>query len=154
MRRFLVLLALMGLILASAGCIQEGPGGIILSFGNQTYTVPLNQGNSSNNTSTTTTPAAPAEYRYSRLVDVGETLYIKELNYTIRPDYDVQKSKFFFVTPDKVYWEPMNVTIAEGVRIIGQNYFVGMQVQTANITIISDRKLTVEVMSDNGTEAK
>lgn len=153
MRKLLVLLVLVGLV-ASAGCIQRGGGGIILSFGNQTYTVPLNQSSSGNNTSTTTTPAAPAKYRYSRLVDVGETLYIKELNYTIRPDYDVQKSKFFFVTPDKVYWEPMNVTIAEGVQVIGQNYFVGMQVQTANITIISDRKLTVEVMSDNGTEAK
>ena len=153
MKRFLVLLALVGLVIASAGCIQRGGGGIILSFGNQTYTVPLNQ-SSSNNTSTTTTPAAPAEYRYSKLVDVGETLYIKELNYTIKPDYDVQKGKFFFVTPDKVYWEPMNVTIVEGVRVLGQSYFVGTQVQTANITIISDRKLTVEVLSDNGTEAK
>ncbi len=143
MRKLLALLILLGIVVASAGCIREGDGGIIISFGNQTYTIPLqNQTNQSlhNENQTIKTHIN----RYEKLVQVNQTLYIKELNFPIRVDYDVVKHKFFFITPDDVYFEPMNITVND-TRIIGRGYFAGTHVYLANITVISPRNLTITV---------
>jgi len=142
----LVLVGLMMFSVLIAGCIQQSDGGIILTFGNETYTVPLPGDNTTNET-TTSTPA-PTLYTYTEQVQVGEELVIAELNFTIRPDYDAVKSKFFFITPDGIYWEPMNITVGN-VTILGEEYFVGTKIYMAEITIQSPEQLTIVVKGVN-----
>lgn len=139
MRKLLAVLVLIGIVVASAGCIKEGPGGVIISFGNETYTIPINQ-----TTNSSTTTPAPTMHTYTKQVQVGEELVIEELNFTIRPDYDAAKGKFFFVTPDGIYWEPMNITIGN-VTILGEGYFAGTSIYMAEITIESPQELTIAV---------
>lgn len=145
MKRVLSLLLLVGLIATSAGCISFGDGGaVILSFGNETYTLTLPENQTS--TTTTTTPA-PGEYVWEKDVEVGQKLVIQELNFEIAPDYDATEGKFFFVTTNGVYWEPMNITV-DNVSILGEGYWVGTTTYVAKITITSPTPLTIEVTSN------
>lgn len=145
MRKLLAVLVLIGIVVASAGCIKEGPGGVIISFGNETYTIPINQ-----TTNPSTTTPAPTMHTYTKQVQVGEELVIEELNFTIRPDYDPTKGKFFFITPNGVYWEPMNITIGN-VTILGKGYFVGTSVYMAEITTESPQLLTIVIKEVSGS---
>jgi len=145
MRKLLALLILLGIVGASAGCIKEGPGGVIISFGNETYTIPINQ-----TTNSSTITPAPTMHTYTKQVQVGEELVIEELNFTIRPDYDPTKGKFFFITSNGVYWEPMNITIGN-VTILGKGYFVGTSVYMAEITIESPQLLTIVIKEVSGS---
>ena len=141
MKRVLSLLVLIGLVIVSAGCIRQDGGTIILSFGNETYTFTLPE-----NTTTTTTPAPeePQEYVYEKTVEVGQKLTILELSFEIAPDYDATEGKFFFVTTNGVYWEPMNIII-DNVSILGEGHWVGTTTYVAKITITSPTPLTIEV---------
>ena len=137
MKRILSLL-LVGLVVASAGCISFGEGGaVILNFRNETYTFTLPE-----NSTNTTTPA-PGMHVYEKQVIVGQKLVIQELNFEIAPDYDANKGKFFFVTTNGVYWEPMNITLEDGTNIAGGEYWVGSTSYVAKITITSPQELTI-----------
>ena len=141
MKRILSLL-LVGLVVASAGCISFGEGGaVILNFGNETYTFTLSE----NSTNTTTTTQTSQEHVYEKQVQVGQKLVIQELNFEIAPDYDANKGKFFFVTTNGVYWEPMNITLEDGTNIAGEGYWVGSTSYVAKITITSPQELTILV---------
>ena len=133
---FLVLISLM---VASAGCIRQEGGAIIFEFGNETYTFTTNE--------TTTTTQAPGTYVYEEEIQVGQSLLIKELNFTITPDYDPIKAKFFFITTNGVYWEPMNITLEDGTNIVGEEYWVGATTYVAKITITSPQELTLIITS-------
>lgn len=141
----LVLVGLMMFSVLIAGCIQQSDGGIILTFGNETYTLPLPGNNTTSNETNSSTPTQTL-YTYTERVQVGEELVIAELNFTIRPDYDAVKSKFFFITPDGIYWEPMNITVGN-VTILGEEYFVGTKIYMAEITIQSPEQLTIMITS-------
>lgn len=130
---FLVLISLM---VASAGCIRQEGGAIILSFGNETYTFTYTN-------QTNTTAPAPSMHVYEEQVQVGQKLVIQELNFEIAPDYDINKGKFFFVTTEGVYWEPMNITLEDGTNIVGEEYWVGATTYVAKITITSPQELTL-----------
>ncbi|AEC52229.1 hypothetical protein PNA2_1314 [Pyrococcus sp. NA2] len=138
-----LILVLVGLIVLSAGCIKKEGSTIIIDLGNLTEILNNNQ-----TTNQTTTPT-PKPYIYEELVQVGGNLTIKELNLTIRPDYDPAKDRFFFITPGGLYWEPMNITVSD-VKILGRGYFVGTTIYIANITIISPRELTITVNNPEG----
>ncbi|BAD84792.1 hypothetical protein, conserved [Thermococcus kodakarensis KOD1] len=142
----LYMIIVLAAVVSTAGCIGWGDGGIIIGFGNETYTIPLNTSNSTNSTIPTSELTI---HRYEELVYVGGNLTIQELNLTIRPDYDPNKGKFFFIFPDTIYWEPMNVTI-NNITIIGTGYFTGTTYYIANITILSPEKLTVIVNNPEG----
>ncbi|MBO8175193.1 MAG: hypothetical protein H0Z18_08040 [Thermococcus sp.] len=144
MRGVLSILLLIGLVIASAGCIRQEGGAIILNFGNETYTFTLPENQT--NTTTTTAPGQeePQEYVYEKTVEVGQKLTILELNFEIAPDYDATEGKFFFVTTNGVYWEPMNITV-DNVSILGEGYWVGTTTYVAKITIASLTPLTIEV---------
>ena len=140
MNKVLSFLLLVGLVLSSAGCISfSESGAVILSFGNETYTFTLPE----NSTNTTTTTQTPQEHVYEKTVEVGQKLVISELNFEIAPDYDASKGKFFFVTSQGVYWEPMNITLEDGTNIAGEGYWVGSTSYVAKITIKSSRELTI-----------
>lgn len=72
MRKLLALLILLGIVVASAGCIQEGDGGIIITFGDESYTIPT----TSSSSTTTTNSSDPETYDCTQmeleLVTVGE----------------------------------------------------------------------------------
>jgi len=130
------LLVLISLMVASAGCIRQEGGAIILSFGNETYTFTYTN-------QTNTTAPAPSMHVYEEEIQVGQSLLIKELNFTITPDYDPIKAKFFFITTNGVYWEPMNITLEDGTNIVGEEYWVGATAYVAKITITSPQELTL-----------
>ena len=134
------LLVLISLMVASAGCIRQEGGAIILSFGNETYTFTYTN-------QTNTTAPAPSMHVYEEEIQVGQTLLIRELNFTITPDYDINKAKFFFITPQGVYWEPMNITLEDSTNIIGEEYWVGATTYVAKITITSPQELTLIITS-------
>jgi len=134
------LLVLISLMVASAGCIRQEGGAIILSFGNETYTFTYTN-------QTNTTAPAPSMHVYEEEIQVGQSLLIKELNFTITPDYDPIKAKFFFVTTEGVYWEPMNITLEDGTNIVGEEYWVGAITYVAKITITSPQELTLIITS-------
>jgi len=143
MRKLLAVLIILGLVVTSTGCIKEGPSGIIISFGNSTYTIPLNQ------TNTSTTPASantstPTTYVYKKTVQAGQKLTIKEVGFWVRPDYDVVKNEWLFVTSEGDYWGRLNVTIGD-ITVTGKGVFVGTESAYAEVTIVSPRPLTVEV---------
>lgn len=144
--RLLGLVVVLGLIVSVVGCISFSDNAVIISLGNQTYTIPLNQ--TTNQTSNKT--VNQELYNYSYEVQVGEELYIRELNFTIRPDYDISKQKFFFATPQGVYWEPMNITV-ENITILGESYFAGTSIYISKITIESPRELSIEIREVNSS---
>ncbi|WP_324734938.1 hypothetical protein VFC49_06980 [Thermococcus sp. SY098] len=137
---------LIGLMVLSAGCIRKEGSLIIIDLSelsNLTEKV-SNQTESGNQTSNQT-----QLHVYEELVYVGGNLTIKELDFTIKPDYDVSKGKFFFITPKGIFWEPMNITI-DNITILGKEYFAGTSVYIANITIVSPRELTITVNNPEG----
>jgi len=134
------LLILLGIVGASAGCIKEGPGGVIISFGNETYTIPINQTNS---TSTPTQTSAEL-YNYTKSVSAGQKLMINEIGFWVRPDYDVVKGQWLFMTSEGDYWNQLNITIGD-ITVTGKGVFVGTESAYAEITIISPKPLTIEV---------
>ncbi|KUH33905.1 hypothetical protein APY94_04020 [Thermococcus celericrescens] len=145
---FLMVLVLISGIMASAGCIRQDGGALIIDFNNETYTLPLPGNNTTTSNETNSPTSTPTLYTYTEQVQVGEELVIKELNFTIRPDYDFTKGKFFFITPSGVYWEPMNITVGN-VTILGKEYFVGTTVYMVEITIQSPEQLTIVVKEVN-----
>ncbi len=143
MRKLLALLILLGIVVASTGCIREGDGGIIISFGNDTYTIPLNQTNTSTTPSSTATPN-PTNYVYKKTVQAGQKLTIKETGFWVEPNYDVMKGKWLFMTSEGDYWDQLNITIGD-ITVTGKGVFVGTESAYAEITIISPKPLTIEV---------
>lgn len=141
MRKILGILLLIGLVIASAGCIKEGSGGVIISFGNETYTIPINQTTNQTTNSSTTTPA---NYVYKKTIQAGQKLIIKEAGFWVRPDYDVVKGQWLFMTSEGDYWNQLNITIGD-ITVTGKGIFVGTESAYAEITIISPKPLTVEV---------
>ncbi|ALM74843.1 hypothetical protein [Thermococcus barophilus] len=133
---------LIGLMVLSAGCIRKEGSLIIIDLSElSNLTEKISNQTAENQTAENQTSEL---HVYEELVQVGKNLTIKELNFTIKPDYDVSKGKFFFITPKGIFWEPMNIT-AEDVTILGKEYFAGTSVYIANITIISPRELTITV---------
>ena len=145
MRKLLAVLILLGVVVASAGCIGFDKGGIILSFGNETYTIPLNQTtNQTTNSSTTTQTPAQTLYKYTKTVQAGQKLTIQEIGFWVEPNYDVLKDKWLFMTSEGDYWDQLNITIGD-ITVTGKGVFVGTESAYAEITIISPKPLTVEV---------
>ena len=135
---------LISLILASSGCISFNKGGVILSFGNETYTLPLNQSNITNQTQ---------HYVWEQNVAMNKTITVNASGgeiWKIYVDYDFVENRFgFFVTDPSnetnLYYEPVNMTIAGDVRFYGEKYFTGTNVYLAHVKLESSKKFEVNV---------
>ena len=153
MKKILGILILAGLVVTSAGCISFDKGGVILSFGNETYTLPLNQSNQSNSTLSNETQSNETQhYVWEQNVAVNKTILVNVSGeiWQISIDYDVIEQKFgFFVTDPQnntnLYYEPVNMTIAGDVRFYGEKYFTGTNVYLAHVKLESSRKFEVSV---------
>ena len=135
---------LISLILASSGCISlDKSGGIILSFGNETYTLPLNQSNITNQTQ---------HYVWEQNVAMNKTVIINASGeiWKIYVDYDFVEQKFgFFVTDPEnntnLYYEPVNITIASDIVFTGEKYFTGTNVYLAHVKLEAKKPFEVNV---------
>ncbi|NJE06630.1 hypothetical protein E3E35_10580 [Thermococcus sp. GR7] len=136
-------LAVLVLILgtaASAGCIRQEGGFIIIDFNNETISVPIptNLTNVTNQTNST-----EKLYTYDYELYGNQELVITDINYSITVDYDASKGKFFFITTDGVYWAPLNATI-DNIHIYGVGVTVGLETPPlARVNITSTRELEI-----------
>jgi len=128
-------------VAASLGCISWGNGGVIITFGNETYTIPLN-------TTTNTT----SRFVWEKEVEAGKTLviYIDNETIKIKVDYEVRENKFaFFVTlPDnttELYYEPVNTTLLGKLNFYGEGSFVGTTYYLAKIRLEANESFEVKV---------
>ncbi|ALM76217.1 hypothetical protein [Thermococcus barophilus] len=144
MKRIFVLLLLIGLVVASAGCIRkEGPLIIIdLSELNNLTDEISNQTNSTVNNGTQL-------YTWEDDVLVGKNVIVNG-KWLIKPDYDVSKAKFVFwiinleTNKTDLYYEPTNVTL-DSIHFYGYGVFAGTNYYVTHIKLESPEPLEVTV---------
>lgn len=141
MKKLFVLL-LLGLVVASAGCIRKEGSLIIIDLSelNNLTEKLSNQTNSSNGTQL---------YTWEDDVLVGKTITVNE-KWLVKPDYDISKSKFAFwiinleTNSTELYYEPANVTL-DNVQLYGHGVFVGTNYYVAHIKLESPEPIKVVV---------